>query len=346
MNDVHESAGVLALPDGRVLVVGGHRVEKTWQLVGTVELYDAAADRWSTTAPMLEAREGIGALQLLPDGRVLLPGEHNTLTGAELFDPATETWSATGSLNVGRGSHVSALLDDGRVLVAGGIDWLDATTPCFDSAELYDPATGRWALAAPMANRRMGAGGVKLADGRVLVMGGFSETAAVRFLRNAEIFNPSTGTWTSTAEAPREVGNAGLVRLRDGRVLRAGGVTRPSGRLDAPNEDLSQAGAELYDPATDAWSPTGSMIAPRSQFPLLLLDDGRVLAVGGVSRPDGSALAEAEVFDPTTETWSPAGRLGVPRWNHRAVRLGARVLVVGGYNASGQLSSVEANDRL
>ncbi len=77
-----------------------------------------------------------------------------------------------------------------------------------------------------------------------------------------------------------------------------------------------------------------------------MLDDGRVLAVGGVLRPAGRALGEAEIFDPTTETWSSAGRLGVPRWNHRVLRFGPGVLVVGGYNASGQLSSVEAIDRL
>ena len=338
MIDVHESFGALALPDGGVLVVGGHFINATHRRVDTVEVYDAVADRWTKTASMLETREGVGAMHLLSNGRVLVSGEHNTRTGSELFDFTTMTWTATGSLNVGRGSHVSALLNDGRVLVAGGIDWLSPNTPCFDSAELYDPSSGRWTLTSAMRHRRNGAMGAKLADGRVMVMGGYEDESSLRFLRSAEIFDPTRGTWTLTSEASREIGNAGMVRLSDGRVLLAGGVTRVGGK------DTSRAEAEIYDPATDTWAPTGSMATPRSQFPLLLLDDGRVLAVGGVLRPQGKALAEAETFDPTSGTWSPAGRLAVQRWNHRVLRVGRQVLVLGGYNASGQLGSVEAND--
>jgi hypothetical protein len=88
------------------------------------------------------------------------------------------------------------------------------------------------------------------------------------------------------------------------------------------------------------------MLTARAQFPLLLLDDGRVLAVGGVARPEARALAEAEIFDPAPETWTSAGRLAVQRWNHRVLRFGSGALVLGGYNASGQLSSVETIDRL
>ncbi|MBS1152891.1 MAG: Branched-chain amino acid transporter, amino acid-binding protein [Myxococcaceae bacterium] len=340
MNDVHESHGAVVLPDGRVLVVGGHHVDATKRLVDTVEFYDGAADRWTKTAAMLEKREGAGSVQLLADGRLLLPGEHNTLTGSELFDVATETWSATGSLNVGRGGHVSELLDDGRVLVAGGINWLSSPPPSFDSAELYDPVSGQWTFTGAMTNKRAGPMEVKLADGRVMVLGGFDDANAVRFFRSAEIFNPTSGTWTLAAEASRALGSAALVRLRDGRVLLAGGVTRSGGM------DTSHAEAEIYDPATNTWSPTGAMATARSQFPLLLLDDGRVLAVGGVLRPAGKALAEAEIFDPATGTWSSAGRLAVQRWNHRVLRFGSGALVVGGYNASGQLSSVEAIEHL
>jgi N-acetylneuraminic acid mutarotase len=340
MNDVHESSGAVVLPDGRVLVVGGHFVEKTGRKVEAVELYDAAADRWTTTAPMLEVREGIGTLQLLADGRVLVPGEHNTLTGAELFDPATETWSATGPLNVGRGGHISARLGDGRVLVAGGINWLDATHPVFDSAELFDPGTERWTFTSAMALKRMGALSVELTDGRVMVLGGYEQGDGDHLLRSAELFDPQRGTWTFAAEASRELGNAGVARLNDGRVLVAGGVSKGT-------QDTSRAETEIYDPSTDSWHSAGAMASARSQFPLLLLGDGRVLAVGGVTRPAGRALAEAEVFDPATETWSTAGRLAVPRWNHRVLRLGEGVLVIGGYNTTvKQLSSVEMIDHL
>jgi N-acetylneuraminic acid mutarotase len=340
MSDVHESAGAVVLLDGRALVAGGHHVDGTKRLVDAVELYDPAADRWTATATMLEQREGIGTLLLLNDGRVLLPGEHYPMTGSELFDPATERWTATGALSVGRGGHISALLDDGRVLVAGGIDWLAPTTPTFDSAELYDPVSGSWRLTAAMGKRRMGAAVVKLADGRAWVLGGYDDASAVRLFRNAEIYDPASATWSTTSEASRDLGNAGVARLTDGRVLVAGGVTKSPG-----TKDVAHAEAEIYDPATDRWTRTGSMATARSQFPLLLLGDGRVLAVGGVARPQGWALAEVEIYDPVTERWSSAGRLGQARWNHRVLRVSTGVLVVGGYSSSGQLSSVELNDR-
>jgi hypothetical protein len=341
MQDVHESSGVVALRDGRVLVAGGHRLEKSWALVETVELYDAAADRWTKTAPALETREGIRSLHLLRDGRVLLPGEHDALTGSELFDPSLEKWTATGALNVGRGGHISEQLDDGRVLVAGGISYADPATPCFDSAELYDPASGSWSLTTPMGKRRTGATSVKLADGRVMVLGGYEEESAPIFFRHAEIYDPSNKTWKTTSEASRNLGNAGAVTLKDGSVLVAGGTSQSGGKDDSSRE------AELYDPVADSWRPVGKMASARSQFPLLRLDDGRVLAVGGVVRPEGRGLSEAEFFDPSTETWSSAGRLSVPRWNHRVLHVAQGVLVVGGYNSQDkQLASVELLDGL
>jgi N-acetylneuraminic acid mutarotase len=340
MHDAHESSGVLVLPDDRVLVVGGHRIQKGWTLVETVELYDPTADVWTKTAPLLEAREGVGRLHLLGNGRVLVSGEHNTMTGCELFDPAKGQWTATGALNVGRGSHISELLDDGRVFVAGGINWGEVGTPSFDSAELYDPASGSWRLTTAMGRRRMGATSVTLTDGTVLVLGGYEDANTPDFFRHGEIYDPASSTWRTTAEASRGIGNAGVVRLKDGRVLVAGGMARSGGQGDSHKE------AEIYDPLTDSWAPTGSMATARSQFPLLPLDDGRVIAVGGVLRPEGRALGEAEIYDPETGTWSGAGRMAVPRWNHRVVRIPQGVLAVGGYNASGQLSSVELLDRL
>ena len=81
---------------------------------------------------------------LLPNGKVLVAGGYNSTSGylssAELYDPASGTWTATGSLSTARGYHTATLLPNGKVLVAGGYN---STSGYLSSAELYDPATGR-----------------------------------------------------------------------------------------------------------------------------------------------------------------------------------------------------------
>jgi len=334
----HESAGLALLGDGRVLVAGGHALTRgrKWVLIDTAELYDPKAETWQATGPLVEKRQGIWSLVALENGKVLLAGEHDTLTGAELYDPETGKWSATGKLLTGRGGHSTTVLSDGKVLIAGGIDYSADGTPIFASAELYDPDTGSWSATGSMAASRFKHAAVLLPSGEVLVAGGTStEPSNDRALASAEIYNPVAGIWRTVGSmaAGRELVKA--VLLSDGRVLAVGGSIGHFGKYKA------LASAEIYDPKTERWSSTGALAEARTQFTLTLLGDGQVLVAGG-ARPFTSALSTAETYDPISGIWSEAGSMKTRRWNHRAVLLpNGDVLVVGGCDVLGELTSVE-----
>lgn len=334
----HESAGLALLGDGRVLVAGGHALTRgrKWVLIDSAELYDPKTETWQATGPLVEKRQGIWSLVVLKNGKVLLAGEHDTLIGAELYDPATGKWSTTGKLLTGRGGHTTTLLTNGKVLIAGGIDYSADGTPIFDSAELYDPDKATWGGAGSMAASRFKHAAVRLASGEVLVFGGTStEPSNDRALASAEIYNPVAGTWRTvdSMAAGREL--AKTILLPDGKVLAVGGSTGHVGKRKALGS------AEVFDPKTGRWTSTGALAEARTQFSMTLLQDGRVLVVGG-ARPPASALSTAEIYDPTSGTWSTAGSMKTRRWNHRAVLLpNGDVLVVGGCDLLGELTSVE-----
>ena len=330
--DIRESSGLAFLPDGRVLVAGGHAdsSNRQWRLIGTAELYDPKKESWQPTGSLVQPRQGVGTLVLLGNGKVLLAGEHDSRTGAELYDPGTGKWAATGYLRVGRGGHSTTLLKDGRVLIAGGVDFGAEGSPVFASSELYDPKTERWAATGSMKSPRTLHGAVLLPSGKVLVVGGRAIEDTGDPLASAELFDPTSGTWKPTGAMSIERQNHTVTLLRDGKVLVAGGKNGNSGGKKF------FASAEIYDPQTETWAATGPMAHDRSQFTATLLGDGRVLVAGGASLPFWIALNSAEIYDPKSGTWSPAGKMTASRWNHRAVLLpSGQVMVVGGCGPTG-----------
>ena len=245
--DVRESSGLALLPDGRVLVVGGHAdtTNQQWRLIGTAELYDPKKESWQPTGSLVQPRQGVGTLVPLGNGKVLLAGEHDSRTGTELYDPGTGKWATTGYLRVGRGGHSTTLLKDGRVLIAGGVDFYAEGTPVFASAELYDPKTERWVATGSMKGPRTLHGAVCLPSGKVLVVGGRPADDTGDPLASAELFDPASGTWKLTGSMSQERQNHTITLLRDGRVLIAGGGTGTAG------DKKNLASAEIYDPQTD-----------------------------------------------------------------------------------------------
>lgn len=334
----HESAGLALLSDDRVLVAGGHALTRgrKWVLIDAAELYDPKTETWQATGPLVEKRQGIWSLVVLKSGKVLLAGEHDTLSGAELYDRETGKWSATGKLVTGRGGHTTTLLPNGKVLIAGGIDYSADGTPIFASAELYDPDKGTWSATGSMTVSRFKHAAVLLASGEVLVAGGTStEPSNNRPLASAEIYNPVAGTWRTVGSMATGRELVKMQVLRDGTVLAVGGSVGHFGKY------MALASAEIFDPTTELWTSTAALAEARTQFTMTLLGDGRVLVAAGV-RPYTTALSTAEIYDPTSGTWSAAGSMKTPRWNHRAVLLpNGDVLVVGGCDRLGELTSVE-----
>jgi hypothetical protein len=152
-----------------------------------------------------------------------------------------------------------------------------------------------------------------LADGRVLVVGGSARGDSAA----AEVYDPGSGTWSSTGSLGNARSDHTATLLDDGRVLVAGG--------------LREGSAELYEPATGKSTPTGSMASPRMSATATRLADGRVLIAGGGAGSDLVATATAELYDPATGTFTPTGSMTEARLSHGATLLAdGRVLVVGG----------------
>jgi hypothetical protein len=180
-----------------------------------------------------------------------------------------QTPTAVGRMNIARSSHQATLLLDGRVLVSGGSD---AAGRAIAQAEVFNPSTAAWSLAAANARPRSGHVAVLLRDGRVLVVGGASSRESCDAVESAELYDVAIDRWTSVPSPPLRVGRGSIaITLTDGRVLVAGG--------GAPCDAVS--GAALFDPAINAWQPTAPMITARQFHVATLLVDGRVLVSGG-----------------------------------------------------------------
>ena len=265
-----EPAAVM-LPDGRLLVVGGGRGGPPPAAEYQDEIFDPASGVSTLTGYTLQSRDG-GTATLLGDGRVLVaggapPGSPAVAT-AQILDPQTGTYSETGSMSRPRSSHAAISLDDGRVLVVGG---QGSDGP--PSAELYDPATSTFAPTGPMAvPQAAGFSATRLADGRVLFVGGWDDGDHV--LAEAQVYDPDTGRFTRTASLPGPRVRHSAALLDDGRVLIVGG-------WDGSDDAVTQGDdAFIYNPATGTFAPTASLSVQRLAPFVVSLADGRVLAVG------------------------------------------------------------------
>ncbi|MCO1575089.1 protein LivK [Crossiella sp. SN42] len=345
------SEGPVLLQDGRVLAAGGgnNRGAVTY---ADAALYDPRGGQWTVTGSLATSRR-LHTMTVLPNGKVLAAGgfhghpstSPNLLASAELFDPATGTWSPTGSMHTARSNHNAILLTDGRVLVMGGATELPGVDSfIIASAELYDPATGTWSRTASMIYARASFPVAPLPGGEVLVAAGTIETGGdLAGLTYCEIFDPATGIWSPTAPIGAVAGqstgqprcNAQMIALADGTVLLTGGHS--GGPLNWNYNPFSFSESERYDPATGTWSAAAAMRIPRDEFRLVRLDSGKVLAIGGLEYGGYDAgYQNSEIFDPATGSWGPLIGLTVGRTKFGAVKLAdGRVLIAGGASVLG-----------
>ncbi len=251
------------------------------------------------------------------------------------------TWTATSNLHSApRADHTATLLPDGQVLVTGGGN--DDSNMA--SAQLYHPAIGMWQRIGNMNHERRRHTATLLPSGQVLVTGGTPCGDIIGDCPpgprgSAELYDPITRTWTDTGSFAVARWYHTATLLPNGQVLVAGGQ---AGNPRNPGEN--QTSAELYDPATGMWTPTGSMSIAHSYHTATLLPTGQVLVAGGYS---GSNALSAELYDPATGVWTPTGSLPVGRWDHTATLLpNGQVLVAGGLGTDGvtHLASAELYD--
>jgi len=239
-------------------------------------------------------------------------------TPADAAPPPPGTWQNAARMHVGRILPTATVLQDGRVLVAGGED--EHSNP-IASAELYVPKLRKWKLTGSMSVGRVFDTATLLGDGKVLVTGGRIDQT--NLTATAELYDPTTGTWSpaATMNVVRAVHTATL--LTNGKVLVAGGQdTAPP---------LTPT-AEIYDPSADTWTLTGSMNTARYQHTATLLTNGRVLVAGGLDNTF-NPTSTAEIYNPATASWTYTAPMDTPRYVHGAVRTllpDGKVLVCGG----------------
>lgn len=185
------------LPNGQVLVTGGETGNGI-NAYSNCFLFNPATEGWTETGAMHEARRR-HTTTLLPNGKILAAGgwgkaSPNFLpTISEHYDPATETWTISGSLNMARRFHTATLLPNGKVLVTGGEGTTGVSTA---SAELYDPSTELWTVTGQMSTGRIYHAASLLPSGKVLITGGqLSQNSILPYL-TAEIYDPATEKWT------------------------------------------------------------------------------------------------------------------------------------------------------
>jgi WD40 repeat protein len=260
------------------------------------------------------------SMTLLPNGHVLLVGGNGNSGCVEIYNPSTGNWTLTNSLSTRRDGHTATLLKDGRVLVVGGGNYLS-------SAEIYDPNLGTWTFTGSMNLGRGSHTATLLPNGQVLVAGGFNNNfiTPTNYLSSAELYDPTTGSWTNTSVLNFARRGHGAVLLNNGKVLVMGGA--------GPGSSFSLATAELYNPETETWTTTGSMITNRAGFIASLLPNGKVLVAGGAAFLWYYRLASAEVFDPNTGNWEQTGSMSTDRLGHASAMLpNGKILVTGGSN--------------
>jgi len=230
-----------------------------------------------------------------------------------------------------RSSHSATLLPDGRVLIVGG---MRRNQDFYRSAELYDPATGKFQPAGEMSIARVGQAAVLLQSGKVLIAGGWVGHGPTD---SAELYDPSTGKFAVIAKMTTGRGQPSGTLLANGDVLIAGGADH-----DAPG---GIASAEIFHAATMTFEPVGSMHSPRISHTATLLVDGRVLIAGG--RGEG-VTATADIYDPKTMQFTQTGSMLTARYKHTAGLLpGGKVLIAGGSDDrdwTGALRSAEIYD--
>jgi hypothetical protein len=279
------------LHDGRVLITGGYCEVDGCD--ASAELYDPATGTFSPTGNMTVARANPTAT-LLADGRVLIVGggPSNEATGsAELYDPATGVFAPVGALwDVDHVfGHTATLLPGGQVLIAGGVTSSDFV---FETGEVFDPVSGTFTATAGLARYYHTA--TLLNDGQVLMVGGSTGNF---LLASAELYEPSSGSFTSTGSMTQRRWLSTANLLASGNVLVAGGGLPGSINCGLSDECGPVTNiAELYDPVAHTFSPAASMAQSRLAHTATTLLDGRVLVTGGWT--GNESTSSAELYDP------------------------------------------------
>ncbi|MEW6655136.1 MAG: kelch repeat-containing protein, partial [Bacteroidota bacterium] len=243
--------------------------------------------RWGPTDTTIVRRVGHKGV-LLNDGTVLISGGGYVGPlykfdgkSCEIFDPKTNKWRLTTSMNISRQSHQIIKLDDGRVVVTGG----NKTK----SVEIYDPTNETWALLDSLKAFHGSAATLsKLSNGNLLIAGGVSS----KEISTCEMYDFKVAKWVIVDSLKKPRANHTATLLLNGLILVSGGSSSTS---------KIEKSCELFDYKTMKWSFADSLKFPRFLHTATLLTNGNVLVFG-------DAVDSVEVFDPIINKWNVVGQ--------------------------------------
>ena len=292
-NMIHGRYGHTAtlLPDGKVLVTGG--ADGGPHPLAAVEYYDPASGTWSSAASLATARDSHTAT-LLPNSKVMVAGGNGGGKTSEVYDPSTDQWAVGGSMEDARQGHTATLIPSGKVLVAGGTGGSGPLA----SYELFDPADKTWTTVGNLEMARTAHNATLLPFGKVIVIGGYSNSTYLQSTELCDVTGP--GIFTRVADMNTERYLHATTVLQDGRVL----------VIDGSHDTAAPPTAEIYDPATDIWSPAGTSTHTygiATTPTVTLLPSGKVLLVD-LSPGPLVAVGYAEIYDSVTRSFTPTGR--------------------------------------
>ena len=319
-----------------LIAVGGNNDDH--MTLDSVELYDAASDRWSFGPPLREP--------VLKSSFVAWPGDRLLLVGGTNAPMWT---SAPENLLVvepdGRSSAFvspppqprffgaqAVVLPSGDLLIAEGDRQLGGQRAYATDTEIFEVAAERWVSFAASPDTAIFPSVASLGGERFLfVFGALPSTPWHGASTNARVLDLRTRSWSSVAE-PRPLRSAPLIALPQGELLTVAGnlgvTTDPGGGLILA--DTPTTTTQIYSPSSDRWRAGSALLTPRWGFGLAQLCDGRTLVIGGdVGGPTATDLVE--IYDPRTQRWSAAGRISPARFGAVVVRRSdCSVAVIGG----------------
>lgn len=298
MAATRESFPAVVFKNHKVLVSGGLSTGSV--VLAGAELFNPAGT-WSAAGSLSVPRFGHTAT-LLSNGKVLVTGgctasDCSTNTAvSELYDPKSNSWSTTGSLNTARAYHTAVLLKTGKVLVIGGSGSLT-------SCELYDPSTGTWSTTTSTNTGRYLNTTTLLSDGKVLVTGGASGKYPIS---SSEIYDPTAGTWTLSGNMTigRYAQTASL--LTDGTVLVAGGVGQSISCGKDCTGYIPTSKVDIYDEATGTFTATTALSQSLAYHAMTMLTTARALESGGIATTGTCCVVTntASLYTPLSLTFS------------------------------------------
>jgi trimeric autotransporter adhesin len=333
------------LSNGMVLIAGGEDVMQGGNPIANAELYNPTTGKFSATGSMTIPRAAHTAT-LLTDGTVLIAGGEtvaaesvSTTNTAEIYDPASGTFSATrGSMTAATEDAAAVRLNNGMVLIAGGRSDTSANNTALATAELYNPATKTFTATGSLATARESETATLLSTGDVFVAGGSDSPGDANVFSSAELYNPTSGTFSAAGNMTSPRVDFVAVPLTSGKILLAGGFASGGGTAATSTFPPSE---EIYDPVANTFTATAALELPRGSLGAVLLNDGTVLLTGGQSA-NMIPTATAEIYDPTAGTFAFTANMISPRVLFTVTLLpSGNVLAAGGLTFQNILGTAE-----